>query len=235
MDKKKEVLEKIRGRVIVSCQGDPATNPVGTPENLTLMAKCAVLGGCAGFRANMPENIAAIKKEFPDIPMIGIWKIMTEGNDVYITPTIEAIDKLVELGCEIIAMDGTDRVNANGEKAYTLITKAKEKYPEVLIMADVADLNDAKLSAAAGADICSTTLSGYTDYTKDKVGKCDFELIKQIKDANLGIFIITEGKIWTREDALKAYECGTDSIVIGTAITNPISITKRFVKAVEER
>ncbi|NCB32924.1 MAG: putative N-acetylmannosamine-6-phosphate 2-epimerase [Erysipelotrichia bacterium] len=235
MNKKEEILDKIRGRVIVSCQGDPLTNPIGTPENLTLMAKCAVLGGCAGFRANMPYNIEAIKREYPEIPMIGIWKIMTEGCDVYITPTMQAVDKLVELGCEIIAMDGTDRLNADGNKAYTLIAEAKKKYPDVLIMADIADLNDAKLSAEAGADICSTTLSGYTSYTKDKTGICDFELVRQIKEADLGIFIITEGKIWTREDALKAYECGTDSIVIGTAITNPISITKRFVQAVSNK
>ena len=229
---KEEVLNKLRGKVIVSCQGDPKS-PMGTPERLLAMAESAKLGGCAGFRANMPQNIEPMKKEFPDVPMIGIWKIMTEGNDVYITPNMKAVDKLVELGCEIIAIDGTDRINSEGKKAYELITEAKKKYPNKLIMADIADINDARLSVKAGADICSTTLSGYTDYTKDKIGKCDFELVQQIKKENLNVFIITEGKIWTREDAVKAFECGADAIVIGSAITNPISITKRFVEAVK--
>ena len=230
---KADVLNQIRGGVIVSCQGD-RTTPTGTPEALLMMAKCAQLGGCAGFRANMPANIGPIKKEFPNIPMIGIWKIVTPGNDVYITPNMDAVDALVALGCEIVAADATDRVNAAGKKAYTLLTEIKRKYPNLLVMADIADINDARLAAKAGADICSTTLSGYTDYTQDKAGKCDFELVKQIKSENLGMFIITEGKIWTREDAIKAYDCGADSIVIGTAITSPIGITKRFVKAVKD-
>ena len=114
-----------------------------------------------------------------------------------------------------------------------MMTKIKEKYPDVLAMADIADINDARLAAKAGADICSTTLSGYTAYTQDKQGKCDFDLVRQIRQENLGMFIITEGKIWTREDAVKAYECGADCIVIGTAITAPIAITKRFVTAVD--
>jgi len=231
--KKEEVLSKLRHGVIVSCQGDPKVNPMGTPENLLLMARCAKLGGCVGFRANMPQNVGPIKKEFPDMPMVGIWKIVSPGSDVYITPNMEAVDTLVGLGCEIIAADATDRLNANGEKAYTMMTKIKEKYPDVLAMADIADINDARLAAKAGADICSTTLSGYTAYTQDKQGKCDFDLVRQIRQENLGMFIITEGKIWTREDAVKAYECGADCIVIGTAITAPIAITKRFVTAVD--
>ncbi len=234
MRPKKETLDLIRGKIIVSCQGDPTVNPMGTPENLLLMADCAARGGAAGFRANRPENIKPIKETFPDLPMIGIWKIVTGDNPVYITPNMEAVDTLVNLGCEIVAIDGTDRINAEGEKAWAFLGKVKEKYPDILVMADLADINDARLAAKAGADICSTTLSGYTDYTEDKKGVCDFELVKQIREEMPDMFIITEGKIWSREDAIKAFDCGADAVVVGTAITNPTSITERYVKAIDE-
>ncbi len=232
---KKNVLEKIRGNLIVSCQGSNIDgNPFYTPDLLLQMAKAAYSGGCAGFRANEPENIRKIKEEFPNVPMIGIWKIMTEGNDVYITPTIEAVDTLVDIGCEIVALDGTKRMNAYGKNGWDLIKEVKVKYPELLIMADIADFEDAKKAVEAGADIVSTTLSGYTDYTKANDKICDFDLIRKIKKSNLDTFIIAEGKIWNREDAIKAFDCGADSIVVGTAITSPIGITKRYVSAINE-
>ena len=234
MRTKEETLKRIRGKIIVSCQGDPEVNPMGTPENLLLMADCAARGGAAGFRANRPENIRLIKEAFPDLPMIGIWKIVTGDNPVYITPNMEAVDTLVDLGCEIVAIDGTDRINAAGKKAWQLLSEAKEKHPNTLIMADLADIHDARMAVAAGADICSTTLSGYTDYTEDKKGSCDFELVRQIRQEFPNMFIITEGKIWSREDAMKAFDCGADAVVVGTAITNPLSITERYVRSIDE-
>lgn len=232
MEKKQAVLAKIKNGVIISCQANKP-NPMATPESLLLFADCAVMGGCVGFRANTPENIRPIKEKYPDYPMIGIWKISTGDNPVYITPTMEAVDTLVSLGCEIVAVDGTNRINAEGHYAWELLSQVKKKYPDVLVMADIATFEEAKIAAREGADIVSTTLSGYTEDTKDKNQTADFELVKAIKQANLGLFVITEGRIWTREDAIKAYECGADCVVIGTAVTNPWKITERFVKAVE--
>ena len=233
--KKTDVLDKIRGNLIVSCQGSNIDgNPFYTPDLLLQMAKAAYSGGCSGFRANEPCNISKIKEAFPEVPMIGIWKIMTDGNDVYITPTMEAVDTLVSIGCEIIALDGTKRKNAYGNYGWDLMKKMKLKYPNLLIMADIADYEDAVKSIAAGADIVSTTLSGYTDYTTKQSTVCDFDLLRKMKKNKLDVFIIAEGKIWTREDAIKAFDCGADSIVVGTAITSPIGITKRYVSAINE-
>lgn len=44
--------------------------------------------------------------------------------------------------------------------------------------------------------------------------------------------IIAEGRIWTREDALLAFSAGASAVVVGTAITNPLASTKRFVVAI---
>ena len=144
------------------------------------------------------------------------------------------MDTLVSLGCEIVAMDATNRRNAQGRYAWELLKEVKEKYPDIVVMADIATIEDAKIAAREGADIVATTLSGYTEDTKEKNKTADFELVKAMKAANLGKFILTEGKIWTREDAVKAFECGADCVVVGTAVTNPWKITERFVEAVKE-
>ena len=225
-----EILEKINGKLIVSCQANEEINPFHSPEEMLKMAQAGKIGGCVGFRANRPENVKIIKEAFPDMPMIGIWKVVTEGCDVYITPTIKEVDVLREIGSDIIAVDGTDRYNCEGKKAYELIREIKEKYPDQLVMADIATINDARKCVEAGADIISTTLSGYTEDSKDRYALgADFELIKEIRNEFPDAFINAEGRLWTREEAKHALECGANFIVIGTAITNPMSITKRFV------
>lgn len=232
----KRLLEDLRGKVIVSCQGNnEGGHPFYRPEDMVQMAKAGVAGGGAGFRANTPPNVKAIKDEFPQYPMIGIWKVVSEGCDVYITPTMKEVDTLVELKCEIIAVDGTDRLNCEGKKAYELIREIKKKYPDQIVMADIATIKDAHLSHEAGADILSTTLSGYTEDSKERYALgADLDLIRQIRKEIPDAYINAEGRLWTREEALQAFDCGADMIVIGTAITNPTAITARFVHYIKE-
>ena len=233
MKSKQEVLDILKDHLIVSCQG-VAPNPVSTPERLCMMADCAVMGGAVGFRANEPQNIKIIKEKYPDMPMIGIWKIQTGDNEVYITPTMEAVDTIVELGCEIVALDATNRINAYGHYAWELIKQIKEKYPHIVVMADIATFEDAKIAAREGADIIATTLAGYTADSQEYKTTAAFKLLKEIKEANFGKFILCEGKIWTREDAIEAFNSGANCVVIGTAVTNPEKITERFVGAIDQ-
>ena len=230
----KEILDSIRGKLIVSCQANEDDNPFNSPEGMVLMAKAACAGGCGGFRANYPENVRAIKESYPDMPMMGIWKVATEGFDVYITPTMREVETLREIGSEIIAIDGTDRLNCNHQKAYDFIREVKEKYPDQLIMADIATINDARLSVAAGADIISTTMSGYTEESLDRypLGP-DYDLIRQIRKEFPNVFINAEGRISTKEETKKAFECGADTVVIGTAITNPMLVTRKITEYIK--
>ena len=82
-----------------------------------------------------------------------------------------------------------------------------------------------------GFDIAGTTMRSYTAYTKG-VRIPDFELFRQLK-SNLDIPFIAEGGIWDPEEARLAIECGAFAVVVGSAITRPQLITRRYAKAVE--
>ena len=55
----------------------------------------------------------------------------------------------------------------------------------------------------------------------------DFELLKNLVQ-ELDCPIILEGRIWNVEEVDKAFDLGAHSVVIGSAITRPQLITKRF-------
>ena len=97
-------------------------------------------------------------------------------------------------------------------------------------MADISTLEEGINAYKLGADIISTTLSGFTDYSP-KQEEPDFKLIKDIRDA-LGdkVYINAEGRISTKEDVKKALLMGADFVTVGTAITRPQWITEQITK-----
>ena len=225
-----EILKKIKGGLIVSCQA-LSTEPLCDPYIMAKMAYAAKLGGAVGIRANTVIDIAAIKKTV-DLPIIGIIKSVYDDSDVYITPTMKEVDELVNIGCEIIATDATKRLRPNGETIEDFFVKVREKYPNQLFMADTSCFDEGKAAAELGFDLIGTTMAGYTPYTKGRILP-DLELIKKYS-SELGKPIIAEGGIWTPDDLKNVYKNGAFSAVCGTAITRPMDITKRFVKALEE-
>lgn len=229
---KQVVLNKLRNKMIVSCQGyDRQT--FHTAEDMLAMAKAANVGGCAGFRLNSPEHVKLVRKAFPEQCIIGIWKREREGSNVYITPDVESVLTLKDAGADIIALDATLQKNYLGDYGWQTIKKVKEIDPSIILMADCSTFEEARLAVEAGVDIVSTTMSGYTEYTSNRAKEPDYELLKECKE-KLNAFVICEGKIWTREDALKCFECGADAIVVGTAITNPKLITMRYIDYLKE-
>ena len=99
-------------------------------------------------------------------------------------------------------------------------------------MADCSTFEECLNAQKIGFDIVSTTLCGYTDYSKNVDGP-NYELLKKCVD-ELNVPVIAEGKIHTPEELKRVYdECGVYSAVIGGAITRPQEITKRFVQVIE--
>ena len=223
------VLDQLKGKLIVSCQALP-DEPLHSSYIMSRMAVAAKQGGATGIRAQSVEDINAIM-DVCDLPMIGIIKRNYPDSDIYITATKKEVAELLTTKCQIIALDATDRPRPNGEKTEDLVAQIHEAGR--LAMADCSTYEECAKAQEIGFDIISTTLCGYTPYSK-KVDGPNFELLKKCVDT-LTVPVIAEGKINTPEDLRRVYEeCGVFSAVVGGAITRPQQITARFVGALKK-
>lgn len=229
MHNSEDVLKAIRGGLIVSCQA-LENEPLHSSQIMMRMAKAALEGGAIGIRANSPEDCCEIKQHV-DLPIIAIYKRVYGTSNVYITPTIEEVKKLLPAKPEIIAVDATKRERPDGKTLEEFLEEIRKIY-NGLVMADISTFEEAVEAERLGFDIVSTTLSGYTDYTLDRP-KPDIELIKRLKDT-LKVPIIAEGNVETPPLAAEALKAGAWAIVVGGAITRPQLITKKFVDAVKK-
>lgn len=230
---KEKLLEKLKGNLIVSCQALKG-EPLYMEERsvMPLMARAAKQSGACAIRTNGVRDVVGIKEE-TNLPIIGIIKRGYEGYEQYITVTIDEVDQLVKAGADIIALDCTLRERVDGRSVAEFIKVIKEKYPEIILMADISNFEEGINAWKAGVDIVGTTLSGYTTYT-EKLDEPDFKLIEELAK-NIDIPVIAEGRIHQPDQAVKALDLGAYAVVVGGAITRPAEITERFAKAISKR
>ena len=228
---KEELLKKIKGKLIVSCQalpGEPLYIENGTM--MPLMAVAAKQAGAAGIRTNSKRDVEEIRKVV-DLPIIGLIKKSYDGFPQYITVTMKEIDELVQAKADIIALDCTMRERPEAKTINEFIKKIKEKYPDILLMADISTFEEGVNAEKAGVDFVGTTLSGYTPYSKKSDGP-DFNLVENLAKT-LRIPVIAEGKVHEPKQAKKMLELGAFAVVVGGAITRPLEIAQRFVKEID--
>ena len=224
--KKRAILDGFKNGLIVSCQVQH-DDPISTPDMHVKMAEAAAWGGAVGIRANAPDQIRDIKKAV-DLPVIGLYKQWHDNTDVFITPTLDAVREVYEAGAEIIALDCTDQITAEGRPAYELLPVAKKEFPDAMFFADVSTYDEAKRAVEMGADIVGPTLYGYTEATKHIEEPNLREFARMCRDFGDETYMIMEGHIYTPEDAIKCLYLGAHAVVVGSAITRPHLITKRF-------
>lgn len=229
---KNEILNKIKGGLIVSCQalkGEPLY--LGEDKTIMpLMAKAAVIAGASGIRTNGELDIVEIKKTV-DLPVIGIIKHQYDGYPQYITVGMREIDKVVKAGADIVALDCTMRERYDGLSINEFITAIKNKYKDIILMADISTYEEGVNAYNLGVDLVGTTLNGYTPYTEEDSFP-NYELVKKLVDANIPV--IAEGKIHYPEQAKKMMEIGAYAVVVGGAITRPLEIASRFIKEIKK-
>ena len=220
------ILDKLKGKVIVSSQA-AFGEPLYQEECMLSMMKSVVAGGAAGLRVAGARDVANAKKHF-SIPIIGLTKpkVLPENwkEVVYITPSLEDVRLLINAGADIIAFDGTTRTRP-GCNLQDIIKEIHNS--QKLAMADISTYEEGIYAEECGADIISTTLAGYTTESGEPTEGPDFILLdKLVSDTTKPVFL--EGRIWEPSEVKKAFELGAHSVVIGSAITRPQLITKRF-------
>jgi N-acylglucosamine-6-phosphate 2-epimerase len=222
-----DILDRIKNGLVVSCQAPPG-DPLHGPAFMTAMARAAVAAGAAGIRANGVDDVRAIRAT-TDVPLIGLWKDGSSG--VYITPTARHALAVAEAGADIVAADGTLRPRPDGRAFADTVRTVHEA--GALVMADVATIEDGVAAEQAGADLVSTTLSGYTDGAVT-AEEPDLALVAGLA-VRLQIPVVAEGRIRTPSEAAQAVSAGAFAVVVGTAITAPSWIAARFVEALSHR
>ena len=224
---KETFINTVRGQLIVSCQALP-DEPLHGANIMAKMALAAKIGGAVAIRANGPDDIHAIKAE-TGLPLIGLYKDGDEG--VYITPTTRHVRQISDAGADVIAFDATPRPRADGETTADLIQAIHEGGR--LALADVSTLDEGLRAQDEGADFVAPTLSGYTAYSPQQDAP-DFTLLRALIDA-LQVPIIAEGRIHTPAQARQALDYGALTVVVGSAITRPRTITASFIQGITQK
>ncbi len=220
------LLKKLNKEIIISVQAMP-DEPLYKEECMTAMMQSVINGGAKALRLAGARDIKNAKKLF-NVPVIGLTKPDKLPENwmevVYITPSLKEVQELIEADADIIATDATQRPRPK-ESLEEILNSIKAAGK--LAMADISTFEEGIKARELGFDIISTTLSGYTSYSNKNIEGPDFELLKNLVN-ELDCPVILEGRIWTPDDVNKAFELGAFGVVIGSAVTRPQLITKRF-------
>jgi N-acylglucosamine-6-phosphate 2-epimerase len=223
-------VKQVRHQLIVSCQALPG-EPLFGAEIMARMALAAVEGGAAAIRANGAADIRAIRAAIK-LPIIGLYKDDIPNYPVYITPTLDHARAVAEAGADIIAIDATARPRPQPGSLADFIAAIHQE-TGCPVLADIATLAEGLAAEAAGADLISTTMSGYTADSPKRPGP-DLVLVGQLA-AQLKIPLLAEGRYKLPDQIGQALDQGALAVVVGGAITRPQEITRWFVEALQAR
>jgi N-acylglucosamine-6-phosphate 2-epimerase len=223
-------IESLQSKLIVSCQA-PIDSPLHDRDRIAAIAQACVNRGAKGVRIDTPAHIKAVRERMPEIPIIGLWKQLGLGSEIYITPRYPDAVAVAEAGADIIAIDATLRKRPDNERIEEIIAKIRDRIGS-LVMADIDNLESAIAAVEAGADIVGTTLYGYTAATKH-LSPPGFQLLSELVK-NIKVPIFCEGGIASPQMAKQALDLGAYAVVVGTAITGIDLLTQAFIGAIEQ-
>ncbi len=160
---------------------------------------------------------------------VGLIKRSYPNSEVYITPTKKEVDELLKLKVECIALDATTRLRPK-QGLQTIINYIRTISPETIIMGDCATYEDVLCCNQLGLDLIGTTLRGYTVESRGMNNLQDNYAFIQWCVANSTCPVIAEGGIWEPSQVKEIMQLGVKAVVVGSAITRPKEITKRFMR-----
>ena len=229
---KNTFLDDVKGQLIVSCQALP-DEPLHSSFIMSRMALAAKEAGAAGLRANSVVDIQAIQDEV-DLPIIGIAKVDYDDSPVYITPTMKEMRAVAATGVAVVATDVTGQKRPGNVQLADLVKEFRQEFPDTLLMADTASLDNVREANKLGVDLIGTTMHGYTPDTEGlNIADNDFEYLKEVlklSDAP----VVCEGKINRPEKARRVLDLGAHTVVVGGAITRPKQIAEEFIAEIDK-
>lgn len=198
---------KFKNKLIVSCQDNPQWT-----------MRMALQGGCGGLRLNGPTDVKIARLMNREVPVIACWKLKVHGSAVFITPLANQIQALADAGADIIAFDATIRTRPTPVK----VMVDTIHLAGCMAMADIRNIPEGVAASEAGVDFIATTLNPHMDGA----------MLHQLSDCT-DKTIVEEGGIASPDEAKLAIEYGASLVVVGTAITRPHEITRKYVEALK--
>lgn len=220
-------IDVLKNKLIVSAQASQG-HALRDSYVMARMAAAAVDGGAVAIRCGGVggiEDIRAIRAAV-NAPIIGLTKEGAEG--VFITPSQAAVNAVIDAGADIVAFDGTGRQRRDGSGMQDAIQLIRDR--DRFSMADVSTCAEGTAAYEVGADIISTTLAGYTDYTV-KTTEPDLALLTELRRDLPDAFLVAEGRYSSPDLCAKALAGGASCVVVGTAITDVTAMTRDFLAA----
>ncbi|MEV4481381.1 N-acetylmannosamine-6-phosphate 2-epimerase [Micromonospora coxensis] len=224
-----DLLATIDGGLIVSCQAGHG-HPLRDTATMCRLAEAAVLGGATAVRCGGVGGLADVRAVAAavTVPVIGLTKRGAAG--VFITPTVADALQVLAAGAAVVATDATARPRPDGAALRDTIEAVHDAGG--IVMADVSTLAEGVAAATAGADLVATTLSGYTPYSPG-TDEPDIALVRHLVADLPGLPIVAEGRYSRPEYVRQALDAGARAVVVGTAITDPVWITRGFAAATD--
>lgn len=220
------LADALRGRLVVSCQA-PENSPLRDPYVIARFARAAQDGGAAAVRVDTPDHIRAVRA-LCRVPVIGLFKQVHPGSDVYITPTVEDALAVAEAGADVVALDATGRSRPEGQQL-SAIVDALRSHGDVVLMADVATRDEGLAAIDLGFDLLATTLSGYT-VDSPRIDGPDLDLVAALAHQTHAP-VVCEGRLRSPQDVRRAFDVGAFAVVVGGAITGVDDRVRGFVQA----
>lgn len=225
-------LARVQGKLIISCQAQPG-EPLHGSAHMAAMARAAAEAGAGAIRAESPADIAAIRAAV-DLPILGLYKKkIFEGNWCRITPTFESAREVVAAGADAIATEATGAPRPDGQPLTQFLTLCMLDLDRPVI-ADVSTLEEGLMAAEQGAVAVATTMAGYTLQSGGPRTTPDFDLLEALV-RQCPVPVILEGHVWEPAQVTEGFRRGAHAVVVGSAITRPQLIARRFVDAVPAR
>ena len=220
-------LKKLQSGLIVSCQASQGS-PLANSECMPFIAEAVAAAGASGVRL---QGIADIEHTRPrvEVPIVGLVKRREQGSPIYITPGLKDFREIAEAGADIVAVDATNRMRADGMNAAEFLRACRSAVPGVAMLADIDDLDSALAAQEAGADAVATTLSGYTGHEIPE--EPDIDLI-EVLAREVDVPVIAEGRFTRPDQVSAAFSAGAWAVCVGTAITDPWVLTRRFLDSI---
>jgi len=214
--------------LIVSLTPSPAS-PWQQVSDIGRLAAAAAAGGAVAVKVDGPEAVRAVRSAVPGLTVLAVNIDDDHPGRARITPTLDHARALVDAGADIVELEADAATRLlDGQDLFDLVSSFVDLGAPV--KAGVGSTIDAATAVAAGAMFVSSSTMGYP--AKPDAGPLpDLALVAALVES-AGVPVVAERGYAHPAEVTRALDLGAHAVVVGSAIVDPVWLTRRFAAAV---